>query len=218
MKLASVVFLLLLLHAHGEGDRDDQLARPLSLFRDGSHGWLGYALFAVLLVIGWLYARALARSRKEVEAGLAGCAFVLLLAVAVTASWGALHLVCSLVLLALLYGYCAVVLHHARSPWLVGHLGVPVVLAVAIGFHSYGAWQKGFIVYSVLAVTIHHHLLRRPAGTGPSLGSPSPWRCGRPVARRKVHEVQPGRAWVRGKPARGYRHPGGGNARQRASP
>jgi hypothetical protein len=198
MKLASLAFLLLLLHAHGEVETDDPLALPLSMFRDGAHGWLGYALFAVLLTIGGLYARALARSRKEVEAGLAGCAVLLLLVVAVTASVGELHVLCSLVLLALLYGYCAVVLYHAGSPWLVGHLAVPVLLALATGFHSYGAWQKSFIAYCVLAVTLHHHLLGHPpASSGTALPGATPSRRGRLPRRCKVYPVEPGRAWAR---------------------
>jgi hypothetical protein len=197
MKLVSLAFLLLLLHAHGEVETADPLALPLSMFRDGAHGWLGYALFVLLLAIGGLYARALARSRKEAETSMAGCAVLLLLIVAVTASEGPLHVLCSLVLLALLYGYCAGVLCHARSPWLLGHLAVPFLLAWATGFHSYGAWQKCFIAYCVLAVTVHHHLLgQRPARAEPALPRPSLSRRGRP-GRLKVHSLEPGRAWTR---------------------
>jgi hypothetical protein len=198
MKLASLAFLWLLLYAHGEIETADPLALPLSMFRDGANGWLGYALFVLLLVIGGLYARALARSRKEAETSMAGCAVLLLLIVAVTASEGALHVLCSLVLLALLYGYCGAVLYHARSPWLLGHLAVPVLLALATGFQSYGAWQKCFIVYCVLAVAVHHHLLGRPpARPEPPLPIPSPSRRGRLPGRVKAHPLGPGRTWSR---------------------
>jgi len=72
VKLASAAFVLLLLVAHGVGDLGQRLEQPLSLFRDGEQAWVGYLLFAALLLIGLLYTVALIRAGKEEEAVCAG--------------------------------------------------------------------------------------------------------------------------------------------------
>jgi hypothetical protein len=200
MKWALLAFVALLFLAHQAGNADELLAQPLSLFRDGPEGWLGYGLFAVLLLIGSLYTTALARADRVGEAVLSGLAVLLLVAVAATPSWGSGHLVASLVLLLLLYGYYALLLYRAESRcWLLAHLAVPVALALATGFHSYGVWQKGIILYYVLAATLHHHALGQLRVRGSSAASRSGTSlpgCG--TKRRKVFRVGPGRAWARG--------------------
>jgi hypothetical protein len=204
MKLASLAFVLLLLIAHAAGDGAELLGRPLSVFRDGAQGGLGYALFAVLLLIGLLYTAALVRARREVETLAAGLAALLLLVVAATPSLGAFHLACSLLLLMLLFAYFALLLHLAESLWLPAHLAVPFALACATGLHSYGLWQKAVITYFVALTAIHHHLLPRPRARlawarrdGRAAG---PYQAGR---RHKVYALSPSREWARRAPARG---------------
>ncbi len=190
MKLASSAFFLLLGLAHLAGDLDELLARPLSPFREGEFAWLGYLLFAVLLLIGVLYVSALWRRQREAQATAASLALVQLLIVALTESYGLLHLMCSFLLLVLLFGYYAVLLLRAGSAWFIAHLTMPTLLLLATQGHSYGLWQKAFIVYCVLAAVIHHHLL----------GAPEPvWRSRRaqPLRRRKVYTLEAGRAWGR---------------------
>jgi hypothetical protein len=194
MKLAAFAFLVLLLHAHAAGDPARLLHQPLSMFRDGGRWWLGYALFAVLLLIGGLYTRALARARREAETVIAGLAALLLLVVAVTPSWEGFHLLCSLLLFALLFGYYAVLLQRVSGALLFAHLVVPVALALLTSFQSYGLWQKGFVAYLILAAVAHHHLLVRHAGERPAR---HPAGRGPSVRRRKVYQLEPGRAWER---------------------
>jgi hypothetical protein len=199
MRLASFAFFVLLLHAHATGDLGELLAQPLSMFRDGPWGWIGYTLFALLLLIGSLYTRALVRTRHEVKAAASAFAVLLLLIVTLTPSWGGFHYLCSLLLLVLLYGYYALLLREAESPWRFLHWAVPVVLAILTRFHSYGIWQKSFVAYFVLLANLHHVLLARgPVQSGPS----PPGRCvgrGEPIRRRTVYRLEPGPAWGRRK-------------------
>jgi hypothetical protein len=172
MKLASLAFFLLLVYAHADGESERLVGRPLSMFRDQEQAWMGYALFALLMLASSVYAAALARYRKWGEVAVAGLTVLLLLALAATPSTGELHLVCALALLALLFGYYAVLLYRAETFWLLAHLAVPVALALATRFHSYGIWQKGFIVYFVLAAVIRHHLLMRQISRADAPGRP----------------------------------------------
>src|SRR5262249_24567179 len=82
----SAAFVLLLLGAHGVGEFSRRLAEPLSMFRDGEQAWLGYVLFATLLVVNIWYTRDLIRAGDEKEAVIAGLAAMLLFIVAVTPS------------------------------------------------------------------------------------------------------------------------------------
>src|SRR5205823_4510982 len=123
--------------------------------------WLGYVLFALLLLIGGLHTAAQVRVRRSADATLSGFAVFLLLLVAATPSWGSFHLAWSFLLLGLLFGYYAVLLYRTESFLLMMHLAVPVVLVVVTRFHSYGIWQKSFIVYFVVAAVIHHHISTR---------------------------------------------------------
>jgi hypothetical protein len=205
MKAAAAVFFWLLVFAHLAGDPVEMLALPLSPFRDGENAWLGYLLFAVLLLVGGLYVAALwrrsdraaryrrlyvAARQREGEAAVATLALALLLVVALTESWGLLHLTCSLLVLVLLYGYYALLLYRAGSAWFIAHVTMPILLLLATQGHSYGLWQKTFIVYCVLAAVIHHHLL----------GQPEPMRQNRraqPLRKRKVYTLEVRRAWGR---------------------
>jgi hypothetical protein len=193
MKTAASAFVLLLLAAHAAGDFPTLLGQPLSLFRDGEWGGLSYALFALLLLLGVLYTAALARAEHGGEAIVSAAAVFLLLVVTATPSWGGFHLFCSLLLLALLFGYYAALLHRTGSPWLLAHLAAPVALAGATGFHSYGLWQKALIVYFVAAAVARRHFLVRAAPAS----SARPARRGEPLRRRPVYRLDPGREWAR---------------------
>lgn len=50
MKLASLAFVTVLLIAHLSGDLVENLALPLSMFRDGAYAFFGYCLFGLLLL------------------------------------------------------------------------------------------------------------------------------------------------------------------------
>src|SRR5882724_11275273 len=119
MKLASLAFFLLLVFAHIVGNSEPALARPLSEFRDGERAWLGYALFALLLVIAGVHAAAQVRAKRPGDAAVSGLAVVLLLLVAETPSWGGFHSFWSLLLLALLFGYYGMLLYCAERFWLI---------------------------------------------------------------------------------------------------
>jgi hypothetical protein len=199
LKSLSLLFIVLLIYAHDAGDPDKQIAQPLSMFRDGEQWLLGYSLFAVLLLLGVPMIHALVQLRRDSATGLFSVAAVLLALVAVTPSWDAFHVLASLVLIVLLYGYYAHLLHAARSAGLLPHLAAPVLLLFATQFHSYGAWQKGLIVYFVGVINVHYHVLCR--------GDPGSWlgarrraaRPGPPFRRRKVYIVDPEQTWTRGR-------------------
>jgi hypothetical protein len=195
MKLAAVTFFLLLLYAHA--GTDPALEWPLSVFRDGERAWLGHVLFALLLLIGGLHTAAQVRARRPGDAAASGLAVFLLLLVAVTPSWGAFHLAWSFLLLGLLFGYYAIVLYRVESFWLMAHLAVPVALAIVTRFHSYGIWQKSFIVYFMIAAVVHHHILMRVAPADrprPDARAPGSRK------RRKVYRLEPGPEWSRREP------------------
>jgi hypothetical protein len=204
MKIASLMFALLLLAAHTEGDVAARLDQPLSVFRDREQGWLGYALFAALTTVGVLYTGALAQSRRAGETAISSLAVLLLFVVATTPSRDAIHLSCSLLLFLLLFSYFAWLLLRAVSIWLPFHLAVPGALAAATHFQSYGIWQKSFILYFVVAVVLHHHLLERKPLVG---------KRGQALKRRQVYQLEPGREWSRRTmgsdkgPCRGIRSP-----------
>jgi hypothetical protein len=198
MKQASVAFVLLLLGAHGAGDPGQRLGQPLSLFRDGEQGWLGYLLFAFLLLIGLLYMRALIRAGKEEEAVTAGLAALLLLIVAVTPSFQGLHLLCSLILLLLLFAHYGRLLRQSGSPWLILHGLAPFLLVLLSGCHSYGLWQKSLIVYMVVLANVRSHLLGQRAASRPlPVALPRALNRREVNRRRKLYQLEQGRGWAR---------------------
>jgi hypothetical protein len=192
MKFVAAIFVGVLLFAHAEGDLERLLERPLSQFRDEP---IGYVLFGLLLLAGGLYTRALFRCRREGEASVSVVALLLLVLVAATHSGSPFHLLCAFLLLALLFFYYAGLLYRARSIWLAGHLAVPVLLVLLTQAHSYGLWQKTFILYFIGAVAVHHHLLGRRK-------RPEVQR-GHLLRRRKVYVLEEGTGWARRSSARG---------------
>jgi hypothetical protein len=195
MKVASVAFLVVLLLTHCAGDPARLLGLPLSMLRHGSLGPFGYLLFVLLLLIAGLMLSAFVRARMYGPLALFSLASFLLLLVAVTPSTAVFHLLCSFVLLALLYAYFAAALRPAGLVWFWLHLSVPVILAGVTQFHSYGLWQKSLILYFLLAASVHHHLLTHaPPAPTRAAGPRRSW-VGRP--RQLVFSLDAGRSWAR---------------------
>jgi hypothetical protein len=161
MKLASLAFLTILLFAHGTGAPAELLGLPLSQFRDGPSAVFGYALFGLLLAIAAMMIVTLWRCRLYHHVSPFCLAGFLLLLVAATSSVNGFHLLCSFVLFGLLYAYYALLLYKKSPAWLWAHLAVPALLVLMTQAHSYGLWQKSFIVYYLLVANVHHHLLSR---------------------------------------------------------
>jgi hypothetical protein len=195
MKLACLAFLSLLTVAVYSGGNADPFYLPLSMFRDGQHWALGYTLFGLLALIGALMAASLGRTGRTVDAVVFSLGVLLLAVIVVTPSVDGFHFLCSLVLLFLLFSYYGLLLFLAECWFLLTtHVLIPLVLAIATGCQSYGVWQKAFIVYFVLAITLHHHTLARwvPRSKAPSGRYPSA-----PLRKRIVYVVEDGKAWSR---------------------
>jgi hypothetical protein len=193
MTATAIAFFTALVCAHAVGDPDSVLERPLSQFRDGHDGWLGYAMFFLLLLMGVQYTVVLVRSRMEAEAFISGLGVSLILIVSLTSSSGAFHLLTSLLLLLILFSFFGSLIRRAGNPCLWLHLTVPVLLVFATRFHSYGLWQKSLIVYFILAAVFHVHILQR------NLQNPREARRDQPRKRRKVYQLEPGPVWQRRK-------------------
>jgi hypothetical protein len=195
LKLASLVFLLILLFAHLVGDATQLLRLPLSMFRDEYTAPVGYTLFALLLVIGGLMLITLLRSYRYGHVCFFALTALLLLLIALTPSENDFHLFCSIVLFVLLYGYYAWQLYEAESLCLWAHLAVPGLLLAATCCHSYGLWQKSFIVYFLLVINVHHHVLSREVF--PRRKSPHRHTPYTGPRRRMVFVVEPSKNWAR---------------------
>ena len=160
VKLFGVVFAALLVCAHVADVQGDAYQRPLSMFRDSDPAWLGYALFGVLLAIGALTIRTALRIQAEFHAAAYLVATGLLAIVAATPSNDSWHTSCALTAMALMFVHYAVLLYRADSIfWLVMHLLTPSLLMMASRLESYGIWQKGMILYFVMATIVHQHSL-----------------------------------------------------------
>ena len=93
VKTLGLAFALLLAYTHMANVQGDAYHRPLSLFRDYSPAWIGYALFVVLLAIGLEIARTAYRVGAKFRAVVYLVATGLLGVVAATPSQGDLHTV-----------------------------------------------------------------------------------------------------------------------------
>ncbi len=197
MKLAALSFFLLLVYVHCMGDPERVAEQPLSTFRDDAQGLFGYALFAALLLVSVLYVAALARFQREAEAAISVIAAVILLTVALTPSTNGFHELSSLLLFSLLFGYYGVLLYRAEPLLLIVHLNVPLALALAVRFHSYGLWQKSFISYFVLLAAAHHHVLTCQRSSSRPSPAASPFQRGQTTKRRKVFRLESEAPWRR---------------------
>jgi hypothetical protein len=197
VKSASAAFVLLLVGAHGLGQFNRRLAEPLSMFRDGEQPWLGYALFATLLLVSTWYTHDVFRAGEEEEAAIAGLATLLLFIVAVTPSLGGFHVLGSFLLMLLLFGHYWRLLRDSGSSLIILHVLVPFALVLP-GCHSYGLWQKCLIVYLVAFANLRHHELRRMSESEHLSESASePFRGGGVNGRRKVYQLEAGQEWAR---------------------
>jgi hypothetical protein len=186
MKLATLLFFVLLAYAHQVRGLEQMLHRPLCAFREGEFGAIGYALFCAIALIGVLYIFCLQRYGEPAEASNI-VSFGVLLAIAVaTPSWWAIHDASAFMLMASVYLYFALLLYRSARPWMWLHLAMPVLLVVVTGFQSYGLWQKALICYFVLAIAVHHHFVKRGARK-PARPEPDVFYKG-----RKVYRLEPG--------------------------
>ena len=191
MKPLSIAFLGLLFWSQGlAGELAD---KPLSMFRDGEFQIVGYALFALLLAIGALMAATLQRRGHSGEAAVFASALALLLIVVATPSLNAAHETAAALLLLTLFIYYAGQLASVRSGLVFIHLLMPVALVPLLGI-GYGPWQKGLIVYLLVVINIHWHLLPQLAQRQPRAAA-----RGGSLKRRVVYLVEPGKAWGRQK-------------------
>ncbi|SRR5579885_1634903 len=152
MLIATALFVVLLVAVHLADP--SAVDRPLSLFRDGPWPVAGYALFGLLLVIGGLHLRTYYRLARYGELVVPAAALGLLAVVTLTPSLDGGHAFAAFALMGLMFIYYAVRLYRAGSLWFFAHLAAPVLLIVATSCRSYGVWQKGFIVYFLLAANL----------------------------------------------------------------
>jgi hypothetical protein len=164
MKLAAVIFFGLLVYVHQLYGVDQVLDQPLSAFRYGDRAVLGYALFCAIALVGVVHTWGIKRFEEPGESLNTTGFGVLLLIVVATPSWWTLHEASAIVLLTSVYTYFSVVLFRSRRYfWMALHLSVPIVVAIATRFQSYGIWQKSIVCYFVVAAVIHHDVLKRGA-------------------------------------------------------
>src|SRR5258708_34764992 len=83
----------------------DATATPLSMFRDGQHAWLGYTAFALLILMGVVVAHGAYRCGEFATSIFYSVAMIILFAIAATPAFDPLHLLLSLLLPLMLYGY-----------------------------------------------------------------------------------------------------------------
>jgi hypothetical protein len=158
MKPVFAAFLAIFFYAHVQGDLDDAVRRPLSMFRDDGAAWIGYALFALLMAAGGLVVWQMVRMRWFLDAAFLLAAAVMLGVVAATPSVDSLHNVLAFLLLILLWVYFGSVFYRCESAWLFVHIAVPAVLMFVTRLHSYGLWQKSMILYFLAAIVVQHHV------------------------------------------------------------
>jgi hypothetical protein len=139
--------------------------------------------------------RRLHRAGLDGSACLLGVVAFFLLLVALTPSDGEFHILCSFLVLALLFAYYAAALSEAGVVFLWAHLTVPLLLMLVTSCHSYGLWQKGLVVYFLLAANVQHALLAR--AVAPAQASRQGRRGSGGLRRHAVLVVEPGRSWAR---------------------
>ncbi len=160
VKLLGAVFAVLLVCAHLADLQGDAYQRPLSMFRDYQPAWIGYALFGVLVAMGFETIRTACRAHAIVDATIYLVSTGLLIAVAATPSYDDLHTACALAAMFLLFAYYTALLYRGDFLfWFTMHLLTPSFLMMASRLESYDVWQKGMILYFLLATIVHQHAL-----------------------------------------------------------
>jgi hypothetical protein len=160
VKILGIAFAVLFVCAHKADLLGDAYTRPLSCFRDCDPAWIGYAMFGLLIAIGLETARTAFRLRSELHTFMYLVMTAQLAFIAATPSWGAWHQTFAAVGMACLFVYYAVLLYNGDQLfWLVIHLLMPSFLLTGSHYESYGVWQKGMIIYSLLATIVHQEVL-----------------------------------------------------------
>jgi hypothetical protein len=173
MKPAGLLFFVLLAYAHAASGLPWPLHQPLCGFREGDAPTLGYALFIAIALVGAIYAFAMRRSGLSGEAANVVGSGLLLAVVAATPSWWPLHNAAAIVLMGSIFAHYAILLLPWRT-WLYAHLSMPVGLATATQFESYGLWQKALICYLVVVAVAHHHIVKRRRYKTPTQSASAP--------------------------------------------
>jgi hypothetical protein len=137
-------------------------ALPLSMFWDGRHAGLGYLAFSLLILMGGVMTFAAYRCGDSITGTFYAVAMILLIAIAATPSFDSFHLFISLLLPFLFYAYYLTLLYSHVSFWMFLHLFVPLIVLLAIHYHSFGAWQKSMIIYFGLVANVHYSFLPAP--------------------------------------------------------
>lgn len=158
MKLLSGAFVVLLVAVHLTGDLQADLARPLSVFRDGPNATAGLWLFGLLLLAGAWQVVLLLRLRYVLDALAVAVLAGLLWEVAATPSNDVYHLFMALLLLLAVWAYYGWLFYRCESPWLWVHMVAPILLIFLTRLHSYGLWQKSVILYFVALLNVQHHV------------------------------------------------------------
>jgi hypothetical protein len=162
VKVFAVGFSVLLVRAHFADVQGDAYERPLSLFRDYEPAWIGYAMFGLLVAIGLETMRTAFRAESEVHAGMYLLSTGLLAFVSATPSDNEWHQNFAVVVMLVLFTYYAVVLYYRDAMfWLLFHLLTPSFMMWATRLDNYGIWQKGMILYFLVATIVHQSVLAR---------------------------------------------------------
>jgi hypothetical protein len=155
VKLLAAAFVVLLVYAHLADLQGDAYNRPLSMFRDYSPAWVGYAMFAILVAIGSITAVTAFRAQAYLQCGVYVFGTVLLTIVAATPSNSFNHLQISLLLMAIIFAnFAARLWMNDEYFWFAIHAFAPTILALLTKLESFGIWQKALVVYFVLVVVI----------------------------------------------------------------
>jgi hypothetical protein len=167
MKLASLLFFALLIYVHQVCGAYEPLHWPLSAFREGECGPVGYALFGAIALVTAVYSVDLRRFRDPIQAiDTIGFGVLLLMVVFSPNRW-MFHRTAAFTLLGCAYVFFAIQFRRNR-PLMLLHLCAPIALAVLTRFESYGIWQKALISYFVVVGTIHHHVATRDMRGNPA--------------------------------------------------
>jgi hypothetical protein len=160
VKILGVAFGLLFVCAHLADLRGDAYTRPLSCFRDCEPAWMGYAMFGLLIATGLETARTAFRLRSELHTFMYVVMTAQIAFIAATPSVGAWHQTFAGAGMLCIFVYYAVLLYSSDQLfWLLIHLFMPSILLIASHYESYGVWQKGMIIYFLLATIVHQGVL-----------------------------------------------------------
>lgn len=185
-KIFGISFVTLLIAIHyGEAVDGDVYSRPLSMFRDVEPQWVGNLLFGLLLCLGFSAVRTALRVKSELDAVFYGLTTLSMGYIACTPSYTAGHNLCAFATMGIMYCYFLIRLFATES-FLVwwAHMAAPMLILWLTKAGSYGIWQKSVIVYFVVVIVVHEHIMASWI-----LSASPPKRAKRQSGRRKVRVV-----------------------------